>query len=166
MVTISEIDVNMGRAGEIAFEGYRLPKIDGLWVMGYSVDRAQAYGEPSAPKDSEIVFWSLSTEQLGLLLACAHERRLASEVALEADTTEGNARRLGGRLVEDGLNFAEAGAVLSQHAGGHVDPAEAAAVLAAVRPKLERSLGVPEATTQAALAIFRIAEARRRALVG
>jgi hypothetical protein len=82
MVNLTDDDVNMGKAGENTFGEARhvLPKIDGHWVLAFSADRAIAFGELPDAKGFEIAYWSLTPEQVELLLAKAPERRLASEV--------------------------------------------------------------------------------------
>lgn len=81
MVNLTDDDVNMGSAGEITFGEARhvLPKIDGHWVLAFSADRAIAFGEVPDAKGFEIAYWSLTPEQVELLMAKAPERRLASE---------------------------------------------------------------------------------------
>jgi hypothetical protein len=156
MVTIVSDDINMGAAGEITFKAGRLPTIAGLFVMGFSVDQAQAYGEHPETKGNEIAYWSLTAEQLGLLLALAPERRLMSEPS-DPDECGPDARVI--CAYSAGGSFGELGARLAQAPGG-VAPDEATAVLYAVQRELEPTVGAPQAAERAVRAVLQIVAAR------
>jgi hypothetical protein len=165
MVNIISGDVNMGVAGEITFEAGRFPRIGGLWMISFSVDRAQAYGEHPETKGCEIAYWSLTAKQLGLLLALAPERRHDGEASEEPVEMLASITKRAAEIVDVSRGFAEAGALVSQHFGFGclINPAEAAALLAAVQPALEPSLGAPAAALKAVLIAFQVAWGRRDA---